>query len=61
MDQAFVLITLGVLFLGGLAADHVGRVTRLPRVTLRLLLGLLLGQSGFGLLPDQVVNGHVEM
>ncbi|PRY81910.1 cation:proton antiporter [Marivita geojedonensis] len=53
MDQALVLITLGVLFLGGLAADHVGRVTRLPRVTLLLLLGLLLGQSGFGLLPDQ--------
>ncbi|SHG88925.1 cation:proton antiporter [Marivita hallyeonensis] len=53
MDQALPLITLGVLFLGGLAAEHFGRVTRLPRVTLLLMLGLVVGQSGFGLLPDQ--------
>lgn len=51
MDQAIVLVTLGALFLSGLAADHVGRLTRLPRVTLLLLLGLLVGQSGLNLLP----------
>lgn len=53
MEQAILLIVLGVLFLGGLAADHIGRITRLPRVTILLLLGLLVGQSGFGLLPEE--------
>ncbi len=53
MDQPVLLITLGVLFLGGLAADHIGRMTRLPRVTLLLLIGLMAGQSGFNLLPAQ--------
>lgn len=56
MDNAILLIALGVLFLGGLAADHVGRVTRLPRVTILLLLGLFVGQSGFGLLPQEASN-----
>ncbi|PWJ16950.1 cation:proton antiporter [Jannaschia seohaensis] len=53
MDQAVLLIALGVLFLGGLAADYIGRTTRLPRVTILLLLGLLVGQSGLGLLPEE--------
>lgn len=52
MDQALFLITLGVLFLGGLVADQVGHLTRLPRVTMLLLLGLLVGQSGLGILPQ---------
>ena len=56
MDQAVLLIALGVLFLGGLAADRIGRMTRLPRVTVLLLLGLLVGQSGFGLLPEQATD-----
>ena len=53
MDQAVLLIAFGVLFLGGLAADHIGRITRLPRVTILLLFGLGVGQSGFGLLPEE--------
>lgn len=53
MDQAPLLLTLGVLFLVGLAADHVGRMTRLPRVTLLLVMGLLVGEAGFGLLPQE--------
>lgn len=40
---AEILITLGVLFLLGFATDAIGRRTRLPRVTLLLVLGLLLG------------------
>ncbi len=51
IDQAFLPITLGVRFLGGLAADQVGNLTRLPRVTILLLLGLLVGQSDLGVLP----------
>jgi NhaP-type Na+/H+ or K+/H+ antiporter len=30
----------------------VGRRTRLPRVTLLLLIGIAAGPSGFGLIPD---------
>ncbi len=54
MDFSGLLVTLGVLFLAGLAADELGRVTRLPRVTLLLLLGLAAGNSGLGLVPDAV-------
>ncbi|RZW10717.1 MAG: cation:proton antiporter [Rhodobacteraceae bacterium] len=53
MDYAILLVTLGVLFLCSLAADHLGRMTRVPRVTLLLLVGLLVGQSGLDLLPTQ--------
>lgn len=56
MEDGFLLITLGVLFLGGLVADQLGHVTRLPRVTMLLLLGLLVGQSGSGLLPTAVTD-----
>ena len=51
MELAPTLLTLGVLFLAGLAADEIGRATRLPRVTMLLLLGLLAGGAGFDLLP----------
>lgn len=53
MDQALLLITLGVLFLGGLVADQFGHLTGLPRVTMLLLLGLLVGHSGLGALPPE--------
>lgn len=43
-----ILVTLGVLFLVGLAADALGRRTRL------LVCGLAVGQSGFDLIPAEV-------
>lgn len=52
MDHGVLITTLGVLFLAGLLADQLGHATRLPRVTMLLLLGFLVGQSGLGLLPD---------
>ena len=52
MDDGVLITTLGALFLAGLVADQLGHATRLPRVTMLLLLGLLVGQSGFGLLPE---------
>jgi len=55
MENAVVLITLGVLFLAGLVADQFGSMTRLPRVTMLLLLGLGAGQAGFDLIPSDVV------
>ena len=49
---AIALLTLGVIFLAGLAADVLGRRTRLPRVTLLLLLGVCVGPLGFDLFPE---------
>lgn len=45
------LISLGILFLAGLAADALGHRTRLPRVTLLLGCGLLAGPTGLDLMP----------
>lgn len=53
-EHASVLITLGLLFLAGLAADTVGRRTKLPRVTILLGIGIVIGKSGFELVPDSV-------
>lgn len=50
-EVPLALIALGLLFLSGLAADALGRRTRLPRVTLLLGCGLLAGEAGFDLMP----------
>jgi Kef-type K+ transport system membrane component KefB len=49
-DTAKTLITLGVLFLLGLATDAIGHRTRLPRVTLLLIFGFAIGPAGLGFL-----------
>lgn len=49
-------LALGGLFLLGLAADHIGRRTRLPRVTLLLLCGLVFGEAGIGIIPDAIMD-----
>ncbi len=54
MDHATLMITLGALFLLGLAADTVGRRTSLPRVTLLLICGIVAGGSGLDLIPPEV-------
>jgi Kef-type K+ transport system membrane component KefB len=58
MQLHIVLITLGALFLLGLAADVVGRRTRLPRVTLLLGCGLAVGHSGLDLLPAEAQSWY---
>ncbi|MDP6978013.1 MAG: hypothetical protein QF570_05345 [Myxococcota bacterium] len=50
---ATTLITLGSIFLAGLAADLLGRRTRLPRVTLLLLLGVSVGPLALDLARDR--------
>ena len=54
MDLGPILIALGALFLTGLAADSLGRRTRLPRVTLLLACGIAVGGSGLDLIPAEM-------
>lgn len=54
MDHlAKTLVTLGLLFLLGLVADVLGRRTPLPRVTLLIVVGFLIGPAVLNLLPDR--------
>lgn len=59
MNAPVLFLTLAGLFFAGLLADMLGRRTRLPRVTLLLALGVLVGRSGFDLLP-QAVDGWYD-
>jgi Kef-type K+ transport system membrane component KefB len=58
MGMHVLLVTLGLLFLAGLAADEIGRRTRAPRVTLLIALGVAIGESGFGLLPEAAADWY---
>ena len=51
MDNAEVLVAIGILFLAGLLLDKIGRIVHVPRVTLLILLGTLLGPPVLDLLP----------
>ncbi len=56
MELHIVFMAVGGLLLAGLAADALGRRTRLPRVTLLILFGVAAGPSGLDLLPE----GHQD-
>ena len=56
METASALITFGALLLLGLLTDMLGRRINLPRVTLMLLFGVLLGPSALHLLSPR--TGH---
>ena len=58
MSMHAIFITLGGLLLLGLLSDEIGRRTRLPRVTILILFGVLIGQSGFDLLPPSIVDWY---
>lgn len=51
MSVHFALLSIGALFLVGLVADILGRRTHIPRVTLLILAGLLIGPAGLDVLP----------
>jgi len=51
MEPPLTFISLGGVFLLALAAQAIGRRTRLPRVTMLLLLGFAVGPECFDLLP----------
>ncbi|MEF8833881.1 MAG: cation:proton antiporter [Halofilum sp. (in: g-proteobacteria)] len=52
METPIIFTTLGALLLGGLAVEWVGRHLPLPRVTLLILFGVLIGPEVLDLLPD---------
>lgn len=52
MELSHLFTMLGALFLIGLVADQLGRRTRLPRVTLLIGFGILIGPSVLDLLPS---------
>lgn len=54
MDLALILITLGALFVAGLAVNEIGKRTRLPRVTLLLVCGIIAGDFGFNVIPSDI-------
>jgi Kef-type K+ transport system membrane component KefB len=45
-------ITIGAILLLGTATEAIGRRTKLPRVTLLLLFGLLIGPAALDILPE---------
>jgi Kef-type K+ transport system membrane component KefB len=55
-DSHEILITIGGLLLLGLLTDALGRRSPLPRVTLLIALGFLIGPGGLRLLPDTIVG-----
>jgi len=50
------LLTIGAMLLLGLATDLLGRKTLLPRVTLLLIFGIVIGKEGFDLVPTVFTN-----
>ena len=52
MSVHFALLSIGALFLVGLIADMLGRWTHVPRVTLLILAGLLIGPTGLTVISD---------
>lgn len=50
------LLTLGVILLAGLATDAIGRHTFLPRVTLLLLFGVIIGKQMLDLIPQFFID-----
>jgi Kef-type K+ transport system membrane component KefB len=52
LSESFILI--GAILLSGLAIDYLARMTRLPRVTLLILFGFVIGPSGLELIFSDV-------
>lgn len=58
MTPEIVILALGILFLAGLALDAVGHAVHVPRVTLLILLGVLVGPPGLDWLPIDIHSAH---
>lgn len=51
-NAAEFLLALGGILLLGLATDLLGKRTALPRITLLLIFGILIGEEGLDLIPN---------
>ncbi|MFP4331761.1 MAG: cation:proton antiporter [Campylobacterales bacterium] len=60
-EQNLVIFILGCFFLLGLIADLAGRYTILPRVTVLLLSGILIGPHILDLLPPFFIDDWFEI
>lgn len=58
--HAQILLTFGCILLLGIATDVIGRRTALPRVTLMLIFGALIGEEVLDLIPS-VFADHFEL
>jgi Kef-type K+ transport system membrane component KefB len=54
MELHSTLLSIGALFLAGLIADVIGRRMHIPRVTLLILVGVVIGPMGLEMLPTEV-------
>lgn len=59
-SAAQILLVLGGILLLSIATDLLGRRTVLPRVTLLLLLGILVGSQGLNLIPT-IITSRFEL
>ena len=55
-EAAKILLSLGSVLLLGVATDAIGRRTPLPRVTLLIVFGLVIGPQCLDLLPEVFVD-----
>ncbi|MDH5611218.1 MAG: cation:proton antiporter [Gammaproteobacteria bacterium] len=51
MQSSQFLLTLGGILLLGLVTSHLGRITFLPRVTLLLIFGIIIGKEMLDIIP----------
>lgn len=58
MEPAMLLAGFGLLFLAGLALDWVGHIVHVPRVTLLILLGVVVGPPVLDLLPVTLTESY---
>ena len=57
-DLALIITTLGALLLLGLVGDLLSRALPLPRVTLLVLTGIVIGPPGLALLPGEATDWY---
>jgi len=55
-ESAQFFLSIGAIFVLGMAADTIGRRTAIPRVTLLVVIGLLVGPSLLDLLPGTLIS-----
>lgn len=61
-EQPYVLVlTVGLLLLAGMVTEFISRHIRIPRVSILILCGVLIGPSVLDLLPEESEGWHVQI